>query len=99
MERETGFEPATSSLGSRVSFENKEQMRPGRCILTTANHREIKRSFKKLEIGVNGVKSRASISSSLRHQLKPPPGSLNRLFSTLPEAIRVTSKFYFKTPT
>ena len=38
MERETGLEPATSSLGSCTSFENKEQMRPWRCILTTANH-------------------------------------------------------------
>jgi hypothetical protein len=30
MERETGIEPATSSLGNRVSFVNKEQMRPWR---------------------------------------------------------------------
>jgi hypothetical protein len=35
MERETGIEPATSSLGIRRSFENKEQQRPLRCILTT----------------------------------------------------------------
>jgi hypothetical protein len=38
MERETGIEPATNSLEGWTSFENKEQMRPWRCILTTANH-------------------------------------------------------------
>jgi hypothetical protein len=35
MERETGIEPSTSSLGKRRSFENKELTRPLRCILTT----------------------------------------------------------------
>jgi hypothetical protein len=34
MERETGIEPATSSLGSQLAFVNKEQMRPWRLILT-----------------------------------------------------------------
>ena len=38
MERETRIELATFSLGSCMTFENKEQMRPRRCILTTANH-------------------------------------------------------------
>jgi hypothetical protein len=35
MERETGIEPATSSLGKRRSIENKELTRPLRCNLTT----------------------------------------------------------------
>jgi hypothetical protein len=30
MERETGFEPATSSLGTCTSFGNKELLRPWR---------------------------------------------------------------------
>ena len=30
MERETGFEPATSSLGNCLTFVNKRLMRPGR---------------------------------------------------------------------
>jgi hypothetical protein len=30
MERETGFEPATFSLGIHTSFANKEHMRPWR---------------------------------------------------------------------
>jgi hypothetical protein len=34
MERETGIEPATSSLGIQLAFVNKEQMRPWRLILT-----------------------------------------------------------------
>jgi hypothetical protein len=34
MERETGFEPATSSLGIQLAFVYKEQMRPWRLILT-----------------------------------------------------------------
>jgi hypothetical protein len=56
MERETGVEPATSSLGSWYASENKEQLRPRRCILTTANQRENKSCVKKNENGVNGVK-------------------------------------------
>jgi hypothetical protein len=34
MERETGTEPATSSLGIQLTFVNKEQMRSWRLILT-----------------------------------------------------------------
>jgi hypothetical protein len=34
MGRETGIEPATSSLGIQLAFVNKEQMRPWRLILT-----------------------------------------------------------------
>ena len=34
MERETGLEPATSSLGTCTAFENKQLPRPRRCILT-----------------------------------------------------------------
>jgi hypothetical protein len=34
LERETGIEPATSSLGIQLAFVNKEQMRPWRLILT-----------------------------------------------------------------
>jgi hypothetical protein len=42
MERETGIEPATSSLGNFSSFVNKELMRPWTTILiicTHGNHR------------------------------------------------------------
>ena len=42
MERETGIEPATSSLGIRTWFVNKELMRPWTTILiicTHGNHR------------------------------------------------------------
>ena len=56
LEREMGLEPPTSSLGSRASFENKEQMRPWRCILTTASHPESSSYPKTAENGVNGVK-------------------------------------------
>ena len=38
MERETGIEPATSSLGIQRTFVNKEQMRPWRLILTIEVH-------------------------------------------------------------
>jgi len=55
MEREMGFEPTTSSLGSWYAFENKEQLRPRRCILTTANNRENKSCLKKDENGVNAL--------------------------------------------
>ena len=37
MERETGVEPATSSLGIFVSIENKEQWRSQRCIQVQGN--------------------------------------------------------------
>jgi hypothetical protein len=42
MERETGIEPATSSLGMLISIQNKELMRPWTTILiicTHGNHR------------------------------------------------------------
>ncbi len=38
MERETGFEPATSSLGIRESFVNKRQRRPWRSTLCIEIH-------------------------------------------------------------
>jgi len=38
MERETGIEPATSSLGMLISIENKELMRPWTTILTICTH-------------------------------------------------------------
>ena len=37
MERETGLEPATSSLGIRSSFDNKEHLRPWRHSLAGEN--------------------------------------------------------------
>ena len=38
MERETGIEPATSSLGMLVSVENKRLMRPWMTILNICTH-------------------------------------------------------------
>ena len=78
MERETGIEPATFSLGIWYAIENKHQMRPRLCILTTANHREIKACTEKPENGVNGVKSRASLSTPLRYHSDPPLDRLIR---------------------
>ena len=40
MERETGIEPATFSLGIWWSFENKELMRPWQRILNITVHAE-----------------------------------------------------------
>ena len=40
MERETGLEPATSSLGIRSSFDNKERLRPWRHFLNIDDHAE-----------------------------------------------------------
>jgi len=40
MERETGLEPATSSLGIRSSFDNKELLRPWRHFLYIDDHAE-----------------------------------------------------------
>jgi hypothetical protein len=40
MERETGLEPATSSLGIRSSFDNKELLRPWRHFLNIDDHAE-----------------------------------------------------------
>src|ERR1700704_4343101 len=99
MERETGFEPATSSLGSRYAIENKDQMRPRLCILTTANHREINACPEKPENGVNGVKSQTSFSTPLCCHSDPPLDRLTALFSTAPQAIHVTSKSNHQTPT
>src|SRR3954454_2457519 len=99
MERETGIEPATFSLGSRYAIENKDQMRPRLCILTTANHREINACTEKRENGVNGVKSRASLSALLRYHSAPPPDRLTALCSTATKAIHVTSKSNQQTPT
>src|ERR1700729_3906630 len=78
MEREMGLEPTTSSLGSWYASENKEQLRPRRCILTTANHRENKRCLKKEENGVNGVKFRRSVLATLRNHSERSSGSPNR---------------------
>src|SRR5215469_7110403 len=75
MEREMGLEPTTSSLGSRASFENKEQMRPWRCILTTASHRESSTYPKTAENGVNGVNSGLRVRPTLKSPETPP---LNR---------------------
>src|SRR5580692_5026025 len=72
MEREKGFEPSASSLGIWYAIENKDQMRPRLCILTTANHREINACTEKPENGVNGVKFRASLLTPLRYHPDPP---------------------------
>jgi hypothetical protein len=40
MERETGLEPATSSLGIRSSFDSKEHLRPWRHFLNIDDHSE-----------------------------------------------------------
>jgi hypothetical protein len=55
MERETGLEPATSSLGIWHSFEYREHPRPLRCILTNCNHRDSTTCPKTPLNGVNGV--------------------------------------------
>src|SRR5438093_1567222 len=82
MEPETGLEPATSSLGIWYAIENKDQMRPRLCILTTANHREMSACTEKPENGVNGVKSRTSLSTPLSYHPDPPLDRLAALFST-----------------
>ena len=99
MEREMGFEPTTSSLGSRYAIENKDQMRPRLCILTTANYREINACTEKPENGVNGVKFRALFLTPLRYHPDPPLDRLTALFSTATKAIHVTSKSNHQTPT
>src|SRR5579875_2966041 len=45
MERETGIEPATSSLGNSISIENKKLMRRRRRILSTQVYENIHRTF------------------------------------------------------
>jgi hypothetical protein len=52
-------------------------MRPGLCILTTANHREINACTEKPENGVNGVKFQAAFST-LRRLSDTSSGSPNR---------------------
>jgi hypothetical protein len=91
MERGAGARTRVSSLGSRYAIENKDQMRPRLCILTTANHREINACTEKPGNGVNGVKSGASLSTPLRYHPDPPLDRLTALFSTATKAIHVTS--------
>src|ERR1043165_7039512 len=81
MERETGLEPATSSLGSSAEIESKNQRRPWRCTLTTANRPEIERFFKIPSNGVNGVKLQACVLGSAKLHPEPSPGSPNRAVS------------------
>src|SRR5579875_1185516 len=45
MERETGIEPATSSLGNSISIENKKLMRRRRRTLSTQVRENIDRTF------------------------------------------------------
>src|SRR5436309_12726834 len=78
MERETGFEPATSSLGISAQFENKDQRRPWRCILTTANRPKNKLSFKNPSNGVNGVKLQNFVVDLSKVLPEASPGSPNR---------------------
>src|SRR5436305_14323103 len=81
MDRETGFEPATSSLGISAQFENKDQRRPWRCILTTANSPKNKLSFKNPSNGVNGVRLLNFVLDSSAILLEPSPGSPIRAVS------------------
>src|SRR6516164_166242 len=81
MERETGLEPATSSLGSRTSFENKEQLQTWRCILTTASHPESSTYLKTAENGVNGVKFHLPFLAASGAFLSLSPESPNPPFS------------------
>jgi hypothetical protein len=81
MERETGFEPATSSLGISAQFENKDQRRPWRCILTTANRPKNKLCFKTPSNGVNGVKLRTFVLDPSKVLPEPCTGSPNRAVS------------------
>ena len=92
MERETGFEPATSSLGISAEIESKNQRRPWRCTLTTANRPEIGRFFKIPSNGVNGVKLQDFVLGSARAILNPPLDRPIALFRTALEAIHVTYK-------
>src|SRR4051812_39274034 len=81
MERETGFEPATSSLGISTQIESKDQRRPWRCILTAANRPENKRFFENPSNGVNGVKLPAFVVGSSKVLPEPSPRSPNRAVS------------------
>jgi hypothetical protein len=99
MVRESGLRTPASSLGIWYAIENKDQMRPRLCILTTANHREINACTEKPENGVNGVKSGASLLTPLRYHPEPPLDRLTALFSTATKAIHVTSKCNHQTPT
>src|SRR5690242_19946458 len=92
MERETGFEPATSSLGISAEIESKNQRRPWRCTLTTANRPEIERFFKIPSNGVNGVKLQAFVLGSSKVHPDPSLDRATALFRTALEAIHVTSK-------
>src|ERR1051325_2380390 len=55
MERETGLEPATSSLGRCRKVENKSQLRLLRSVLTNQIRRVFHDFFELSSIGVNGV--------------------------------------------
>ena len=76
MERETGIEPATSSLGKRSSIENKELTRPLRCILTTENAEKTTSASQTALNGVIGVKNSVR-RFGFFFDLKFSPGSLN----------------------
>jgi len=67
-----------ASIRIWYAIENKDQMRPRLCILTTANHREINACTEKPENGVNGVKSGASLLTPLRYHPDPSSESPNR---------------------
>jgi len=60
MERETGIEPATSSLGTYPAFVNKQLMRSGCCILIIGIHRI---SSTSLQSGLNGVTGVTTVAS------------------------------------
>src|SRR5215472_5706372 len=93
MERETGIEPATSSLGRCAAIENKEQLRPWRCILTTASHLESGSYANTGENGVNGVKSDAPLTRPSIFLTAPPLDRLSRCFAQRSGAIHVIRKF------
>jgi hypothetical protein len=91
MERGTGVEPATSSLGKRRSIENKGQRRPTRCILTTEN-------TDKTAISKNGVnRSKRSKNSNAQNALlfpllKSSSESLNPAARQPMRAIRIAQQ-------
>src|SRR5579883_1793583 len=60
MERETGIEPATSSLGTYPAFVNKQLMRSGCCILIISIYRI---SSTSLQSGLNGVTGVTTVAS------------------------------------
>ncbi len=71
MERETGLEPATSSLGRWTNVENKRQLRLLRCVPTNQIRRVFRNSLDLSSNGVNGVKPVSASKSTLTRSSDP----------------------------